>query len=87
MAFAMLCCLVLGLRGVHAGGTVLGILICLECTMLLILGLGVIFHPNSPAPADFSAEPFTLPAIAAAGVGISARSRSGPCSIRPAWSD
>ncbi|MFE2499070.1 hypothetical protein ACFXKS_24085 [Streptomyces scopuliridis] len=87
MAFAMLCCLVLGLRGVHAGGTVLGILICLECTMLLILGLGVIFHPNSSAPADFSAEPFTFPAIAAAGVGISARSRSGPCSIRPAWSD
>ncbi|MFJ6564238.1 APC family permease [Streptomyces sp. NPDC091412] len=70
-AFAMLCCLLIGLRGVHAGGAVLGVLICLECAMLLILGLGVIFHPNSPTPADFSAEPFTLPAIAAAGVGIS----------------
>ncbi|MFF8927181.1 APC family permease [Streptomyces longwoodensis] len=70
-AFAMLCCLVLGLRGVHAGGTVLGILICLECTMLLILGAGVVFHPGSPAAADFSTAPFTLPAIAGAGVGIS----------------
>ncbi|MDQ8706108.1 APC family permease [Streptomyces sp. LHD-70] len=70
-AFAMLCCLLIGLRGVHAGGRVLGVLICLECAMLLTLGLGVIFHPNSSTPTDFSAEPFTLPAIAAAGVGIS----------------
>ena len=69
--FAMLCCLTVGLRGVHAGGAVLGILICLECTMLIVLGLGIIFHPHSTASADFSSAPFTLPAIAAAGVGIS----------------
>lgn len=68
---AMIACLALGLRGAHAGGQILGVLITLECTMLLILCLGIIFHPASSHPAQITATPFSFPAVFAAGVGIS----------------
>ncbi|GAA4214286.1 APC family permease [Microbispora amethystogenes] len=69
---AMLACLALGLQGVHAGGVILGVLITLECTMLLTLGAGIVFSSDTAAASEgFSLTPFSIPTVFAAGVGVS----------------
>ncbi|MGW0635006.1 APC family permease [Nocardia salmonicida] len=68
---AMMLCLGLGLRGAHAGGIVLGILITLECLMLALLGAGIVFSSNTQAAGGFSLEPFSPTALLGAGVGVS----------------
>lgn len=68
---AMGLCLGLGLRGAHTGGMILGILITLECLMLVILGTGIVFSSNTQAANGFSLEPFTPSTLLGAGVGVS----------------
>ncbi|WP_449276957.1 APC family permease [Leucobacter sp. GX24907] len=67
---AMLGALALGIRGVHAGGLVLGVLIVLECSMLALLGAGIIVNPGGTGTTEFSLEPFSIPAIFATGLGV-----------------
>ncbi|OZC83955.1 hypothetical protein CH254_24025 [Rhodococcus sp. 06-412-2C] len=68
---AMLACLVLGLRGAHTGGIILGVLITLECAMLVLLGIGILTSPDTAAAEGISLEPLTPSALLASGVGIS----------------
>lgn len=67
----VLLCLAVGLQGVHAGGVILGFMISLECLMLLLLGAGILVSPATAAAGGISLEPFSAPAIFAAGIGIS----------------
>jgi amino acid transporter len=70
---AMLVTLFLGMRGVHAGGIVLGVAICLEIAMLLLLSIGLLNGGggNTAPVSEFTFDAFSIPAIFAAGVGIS----------------
>ncbi|MFC9549943.1 APC family permease [Rhodococcus sp. NPDC056960] len=68
---AMVLCLGLGLRGAHAGGMILGILITLECLMLIVLGAGIVFSPDTHAADGLTLEPFSVSALFASGVGVS----------------
>lgn len=69
---AMAACLGLGVRGVHAGAIVLGVSICLELTMLVLLSGGILFgsSPDATPVSDFSFEPFNPATILAAGFGV-----------------
>lgn len=68
---AVVLCLAVGLQGVHAGGIILGFMITLECAMLLLLGGGILFGSGTAAAEGISFEPFSAPAIFAAGIGVS----------------
>ena len=68
---AVVICLGVGLQGVHAGGIILGFMITLECLMLVLLGGGILVSPNTAAAGGISFEPFTFPALFAAGIGVS----------------
>lgn len=67
---AMLIGLGVSVKGVHAGGVVLGVGITLECAILFLLAVGVI-SGNGGVPVDYSFEPLALPAIFSSGVGVS----------------
>lgn len=67
---AMVLALLLGIRGVHAGGVILGVFITLECATLLLLAVGIIGNPGGTGTTEFTLEPFSLPVVFAAGIGV-----------------
>ncbi|MNC04334.1 Putrescine importer PuuP [compost metagenome] len=66
---AAMVCLFLGMRGVHSGAKVLGVLLSFECLLLLVLSGGMVF--NSPVPlSTFSLEPFSPASLFSPGLGV-----------------
>jgi amino acid transporter len=66
---AMAASLALGVRRLHAGAMVLGVLLTLETVIIAMLDLAILFGPSRPA-TGFSMAPFSLSATFSGSVGV-----------------
>ncbi|WP_208719402.1 APC family permease [Pantoea cypripedii] len=67
---AMVACLWLGLRRLHAGAMVLATLLTLETLIIVLLDLGILFSPSTPSLSSYTFEPFSLQATFSGSVGV-----------------
>ncbi|MEN0105841.1 MAG: APC family permease [Pseudomonas sp.] len=66
---AALLCLFLGMKGVHSGAKVLGVLLSFECILLLVLSGGILLF--SPIPvSSFTLTPFSPTSLLTPGLGV-----------------
>lgn len=67
---AMAFCLWLGLRRLHAGAIVLGVLLTMETIIIAVLDVGILFSDSTPAVTQFSLEPFSVGATFSGAIGV-----------------
>lgn len=66
---AAVLCLLLGIRGVHSGSKLLGVLLTLEILLIVVLNGGIALNSHTHF-SDFSLQPFSFHSMFSHGLGI-----------------